>query len=202
MRRCQARYKPAYDRQVRKTPSFQADSYVFVDKPPFAANSEASATVRASTTYNKPQQPTSGLYHYLKVGTNTVTIDEYGVANKVSNEHVTHAPNANNKHRHDKTMHEAKQTTNKKYTQKKLGRPAPHKGINIDKYVVDKIIPNIGQCRIIKYIVPRYGNEPTENTNELADHIQQQFISKYWQYLSKQRNGHFISISRGYKYKF
>lgn len=107
-----------------------------------------------------------------------MTIGEYGVPNKVPFDRVTHAPNANNKHRHDRTVYHAKERTNVKTTRKNLAKPTQHEVSTTGEYVVDKIVRKIGQGPHVKYIESQHRYGPTEGVVEFADRDPQPFFSK------------------------
>lgn len=120
MQKSKAQYKSDYSRRVCETQLFQVCNYVFVDKPPLVITLVSSADTLASDTYNKLKRRTSRLYRISYVWADTVTLHVCGVPNTIFIDCVSHAPNANTKHRRDKTPCEAKPTIDKK-TPKKPG---------------------------------------------------------------------------------
>lgn len=106
----QAQYKSNYDRQVRKVPTFQVGSYIFVNKPSLRTTSRSSASALVSSAYNKLQEWTVRLYRILEKWDSSVTIDEYSILNTISFDLIAHAPTSQSKYGCDEALHKAKET--------------------------------------------------------------------------------------------
>lgn len=177
MRMKQTRYAPEYDHRVHETPSLPVVSYALISKPPLTTSLRFVVDTLANNEYNTLHDQTFKPYRILKVQANTVIIDKYVIPNTVSAGHITHVSSLQTKPSPNNTMHKARSTANKETHEVKQAQQAHQKAANsTEEYVAEKIICHIWQNHLIEYVVPWYGNGPTEGTTELADRIPSQLI--------------------------
>lgn len=85
----QTRYKQDYNQSVWETSHFAPNIYVLPDSPSLRANMDSAAESLSMKEYNKPQSRNTDPFRIINVQKNTVNIDENGIPNTVSVDHVT-----------------------------------------------------------------------------------------------------------------
>lgn len=104
----------------------------------------------------------------------TITIDEDGTPNTVSNDRVTHVP-AITKQPQSVTLSEQSEPDS---TKDSAGKEVRDNDIQRDEYVFERIVRHIGEGNNLHYMVHWYGYGLKGDTVEPADHISQHFIAR------------------------
>ena len=90
----QAQYKRYFDRAAQVAPAYEAGQYVFVNRPPKRALTEDERTSVEVLGRNKLLTKAYGPFKVLSSTPETVTIDEQGIPNIISNDRVRLAPSS------------------------------------------------------------------------------------------------------------
>ena len=201
----QRRYKKYFDRRVHLAPSFQPGSWVFLNRPPARALTPAERTSNEIAGRNKLLTKAYGPFQVVASSPETVTINEYGLRNTVSNDRArpTTMPSAAiaaaNSPNYDEKPLSPPETTVPEETppdnnasppdeQPKptddplladIDKNEPGPIDNEDHYVVEKLVAHRRKAGRTEYKVRWYGWHPRYDQflpeTEIPDHFVQQY---------------------------
>lgn len=149
MQKSQMKYKPNFDRRVRKTPSFSLGPYVLINNPTLGTLHNASVEFMSKHNYSTLQAWTRRLYQAISVRNNTLTIDDKGNLQIEATNRVAHSPSSLQRHLHPSNNGATQQTVPTRWT-------GNNREFTVSKnaYVAGTVRRHTGQPPDIKNIVP------------------------------------------------
>lgn len=213
MKTAQQRNKGDHDKEDLQGAADVQHSTVRLHRSP--KNTNLCCSRLATDFHSKVMSPKVGPFRVIEVSPRTVTIDEDGILNTVSSNHVTLAPtrttvqekrnNANNGNKaelptgamhpiahQNQVMHNIVNTKNSDCDEGNVDNDNDEyaKGLHkpaeaIQEYAAVRIVRHFGKGRNIKFVVWWYGYTAADDTAKLPENIPEHFISRHWRRMKK-----------------